>query len=459
MTFQGERFHIDIDDDQDTSPQILKQAPPLNLLNFVQDVQERQPSAPTAPKPPAARNTTSGFPSHRKRVTQSRFKQSRNDDADATEPSRASTTETTTASVSASNGSYSTLLSNNNDDFMSAEKRQINEENRSRMANMSPEEIEEERRELMESLSPALVQRLLQRANIDDEQPQDFPGLGKDDAAPISQPTKPIKKVAFAKEPEFATEPLRSSDQKGAELVSETQAPGADDNELDEDSALMTEAADTLPQGTVHFPRPPQPPELDPSSPSFLTDLHEKYFPSLAAEPEKLEWMTPLPDQSAYSSTQAGLNANEIRFNFNGALIPPNEAALIPVSAGLHHHGDAPDAAGYTIPELAMLARSTVPSQRCIAFRTLGRILFKLGKGEFGDPGDGTQGTVGSEDTLAALARGLWTQIEKDGVLELCIAESEGKGIAGGRHQSAIAYATEAVWLWQRGGGRRMKAQ
>jgi len=342
---------------------------------------------------------------------------------------------------------------------MSTEKRQIDEENRSIMANMSPQEIEEERRELMDSLSPALVQRLLQRANIDDEQPQDFPGLDKDDAAPTSKHSKPTKKVAFAKEPEFAAEPSKPSTQIDAEPAPESLADKTEQDELDENLTLMTDTVNSLPRGAVHFPRPPQPPELDPSSPSFLTDLHEKYFPSLPSEPEKMEWMTPLPDQSTYSSTQVGLNANEIRFNFNGALIPPSEAALIPVSAGLHHHGDAPDAAGYTIPELAMLARSTVPSQRCIAFRTLGRILFKLGKGEFGDPGDGMQGTVGSEDTLAALARGLWTQIEKDGVLELCIAESEGKGIAGGRHQSAIAYATEAVWLWQRGGGRRMKAQ
>jgi len=452
MTFQGERFHIDLDDDQDVPSNIPKQAPPLNLLNFVQDVQERQPSAPTEPKPPASRNTASGFPSHRKRVTQSRFKQNRQGVPDAADAPPAPATNNAPTSY------YATPPAKNEDDFMSTEKRRIDEENRSRMANMSPQEIEEERRELMESLSPAMIQRLLQKANIDDEQPQDFPGLDKEGATPSTKPAKSTKRVAFADEPEVAAGPAQATAQSGAELAADTQRRLGhdDDHDNDEEPAPVPEG---LSQGSVHFPRPPQPPELDPSSPSFLTDLHEKYFPSLPAEPEKLEWMTPLPDQSAYSSTQAGLNANEIRFNFNGALITPNEAAQIPVSAGLHHHGDAPDAAGYTIPELAMLARSTVPSQRCIAFRTLGRILFKLGKGEFGDPGDGTQGTVGSEDTLAALARGLWTQIEKDGVLELCIAESEGKGIAGGRHQSAIAYATEAVWLWQRGGGRRMKAQ
>ena len=132
-------------------------------------------------------------------------------------------------------------------------------------------------------------------------------------------------------------------------------------------------------------------------------------------------------------------------------------AAEIPVTAGLHHHGEAPEAAGYTIPELAMLARSSFPAQRCISFQTLGRLLYRLGKGEFGNPGDGGQNTVGAEDTLGELARGLWGEVEKQGVVEICVAESEGK-IANGRHVSARAYATEAVWLWQRGGGRRWKA-
>ena len=169
--------------------------------------------------------------------------------------------------------------------------------------------------------------------------------------------------------------------------------------------------------------------------------------------------MTSTSTKNSYSPSRSGLDAKDIRFDFSGTLIPPKTAAEIPVTAGLHHHGDSPDAAGYTIPELAMLGRSSVPAQRCIAFRTLGRILFRLGRGEFGDPGDGLQGTVGAQDTFGELARGLWGEIEKEGVIAICTAESEGEGVAGGRHVSARAYATEAVWLWQRGGGRRMKAE
>jgi RNA polymerase II-associated protein 1 len=115
-----------------------------------------------------------------------------------------------------------------------------------------------------------------------------------------------------------------------------------------------------------------------------------------------------------------------------------------------------PEAAGYTIPELAMLSRSTVPAQRCIAWQVLGRILFRLGKGEFGERG-------------STLVEGLWRNVEREGVVARMLAEANGEkseqsqagGLAGteksglGRHASAKAWATEGVWLWRFGGGDR----
>jgi hypothetical protein len=152
------------------------------------------------------------------------------------------------------------------------------------------------------------------------------------------------------------------------------------------------------------------------------------------------------------------LNPKDLRFSFKGELIPPKTASEIPVTAGLHHHGDAPEAAGYTISELEHLAHSSFAPQRCIAFQTLGRILYRLGKGEFGDSGEPGADTVGAEDTFGELARGLWREIEREQVIQTLVRESEAKGVDGGRHVSARAYATEAVWLWRKGGGRTWKA-
>jgi hypothetical protein len=118
----------------------------------------------------------------------------------------------------------------------------------------------------------------------------------------------------------------------------------------------------------------------------------------------------------------------------------------IPVTKGLHHHGEAPEAAGYTIPELAWLARSSMPSQRCLAYQTLGRMLYRLGRGDWGT---GEGGRNGEEDDLAFA---LWRCFQQGRVLESLEAEAslpEGKG-----HLSCKTYAIEALWLFEKGGWR-----
>jgi hypothetical protein len=75
-----------------------------------------------------------------------------------------------------------------------------------------------------------------------------------------------------------------------------------------------------------------------------------------------------------------------------------------------------------------------------VAFQTLGRFLYRLGKGEFGDEG-------------GEMAMGLWRCVTEgralDGLQEA--AEKE-------KHLSARSYAVEAVWNWQQGGGQLWKA-
>ncbi|CAD0085901.1 unnamed protein product [Aureobasidium mustum] len=444
MTLRGQHFSID-DFDAQNSPEVASAPQVFNPFNFVADVQERKPTAaPTPPQPPVFKNSPGGFPAHRKRNVQSKFKKSRQQDADPIAPTPQP---------------QNNVLDDDDDDFMTTERRRIDEENRQRIAEMSPEEIEEERRELLSSLDPSLIQRLLGRATIEEGgSNEDFPGLQerveetKQEVKAQPEAMKPRKTVKFAEvEDDSVDAKVGSGARNGSETPAKQQKHDNPGHEAAAEVALPTDS-------TIHFPRPPQPPSLDPSDPNFLEDLHEKYFPDLPADPEKLEWMTSSPS-NAYSATQTSLDPKDIRFAFTGALIPPSLAAEIPVTLGLHHHGDAPDAAGYTIPELAMLARSSVPAQRCVAFQTLGRVLYRLGKGEFGDPGEEGQGTVGAKDTLGELARGLWFEVKKESVLEICLAESEGRGAAGGRHMGAKSYATEAVWLWQQGGGRRWKAE
>jgi hypothetical protein len=326
---------------------------------------------------------------------------------------------------------------------------------------MSEAEIAEARAELLGSLDADFIQKLLARSNIDS---------GSNEADSLQPPPEPIeggilhrerptkqKSVAFAddKAPSAPKQPtVQDEDQEPTiEVDYEPDFPDADK------STTLEEAVDDKTHDSIHFPTPAQPPSLDPNSATFLADLHEKYFPSLPSDPDKLEWMrSRKADKAAYSPASSSLNPNEIRFSFDGEILAPKTSASIPVSEGLHHHGNAPEAAGYTIPELAILSRSTYPAQRCVAFQTLGRILYRLGKGEFGDAGEEGANRPGADETFGELARGLWREVEKEHVIAQLVAESEGNGVDGGRHMSAKAYATEAVWLWRKGGGRRWKA-
>lgn len=432
---RGERFELDLDSDE-----LAFKEPTKSPFSFVGDVLERKSAASTPPTAPTLKSKT-GFPEHNKRNTQSRFKSQRNVPgtlAGSTRPS-----------ASAGDRNYATP-----DATLDPEKAQIDEQNRDVIAGMSDAEIAEAQRDLMSSLDPSFLERLLRRSNIDS---------GSNEAQTLDEPIPPCKEEneSHARSPKAKTvkfdkaEPSKELEPEEDAIVYEhehhiDEAEAHTDHDHDHDHAA---------HDGIHFPLPSQPPSLDPNSATFLTDLHEKYFPSLPSDPDKLEWMrVRKSDRSAYNPASTALNPNEIRFSFTGTLLAPRTSAEIPVSAGLHHHGDAPESAGYTIPELAHLSRSTYAAQRCVAFQTLGRILYRLGKGEFGDPGEAGANTVGAEDTFGELARGLWREVDKEHVIAQLIAESEGNGVDGGRHVSAKAYATEAVWLWRKGGGQRWKA-
>ena len=97
----------------------------------------------------------------------------------------------------------------------------------------------------------------------------------------------------------------------------------------------------------------------------------------------------------------------------------------------------------------------------------LGRVLWRLGSGEFdrtgarvgrgaaeedaavGDVGNGGREGVGQGE----LTKGLWAVVERERVIEVMLREAERGGDAPGS-RSAWAMAVEAVWLWRKGGGR-----
>ena len=430
MAFRGERFVVDLDSDDDQSSS-APTASSISLPGLIGEIRERSPAAAPAPPKPAA----AGFPAHRRRVKQSAFKQRRE----------------------ASSNSASAIAGQND------EKRMIDDENRRQLASMSHDQIQQEREELMASIDPSLLERFLRRARIDSEE-------SKTDTR--SNPSISIKHQVDPAE--AAAPPLES--------ISESKTSTSRDEQTHRDDLPPAQMPDDLRPvsesplpSSVHFPTPPSQlnpmPNLDPSSTSFLSDLQAHYFPNITHDPSALSWLQPpsadsdAPDAtSAYhpASNAEAVHPAALRFSFLGTLLSPTTSLALPTNLGLHHHGKDPHAAGYTIPELAILSRSSFPAQRCIVWQVLGRILFRLGKGQFGERG-------------STLVEGLWSVIEREGVVTGMLAEADGTSTGPtrsdkenatekqgqdlarskggiGHHASATAWAVEGVWLWQMGG-------
>ncbi|MCJ1390882.1 hypothetical protein MMC18_003743 [Xylographa bjoerkii] len=459
MAVRGQRFHLDLDseDDESTIPRDGEAALSSLGLDFVRDVCER-PSAASAHPPiaPIVKTSATGFPAHKKRVRTSAFKQQRTTavttDGQTLGPGVPFASDHGTSRIKPTGLRSNTPLGAiDNTKSGEAEKKAIDEENQQTLAQMSAEEIERERAELLAGMSSSLIDRLLKRANIDEGRTDIDEGFGINAEADTASLEPHISRSGAKMASKKVTFDAASTNQNTL-----TQAPKVLPTDLENPPMtppkdLKAAASFSLAPPNIHFPRPPEAPSLDPSDPNFLENMHARYFPEFPVDPNKLAWMAPIPaegspaDQdSPYNPSQDALTISSIRFDFRGRLIPPRLARQIPVTQGLHHHGQAPEAAGYTIPELAHLSRSSVPAQRCIAYQTLGRVLYRLGRGDFGNEG---------ED----LYLGLWKCVEEGRVVDTLAAEAnkeDGKG-----NRSCKVTATEALWLWQKGGGKKWKAQ
>ncbi|EXJ89745.1 hypothetical protein A1O3_02812 [Capronia epimyces CBS 606.96] len=397
MAIPGQRFELDLDADDFTVRPLNEDFSHDLAANFaVKEVREHE--AETPPPPPSLKSSKSGFPEHRPRRNISDFKKRQQAGAVPARPSISSRVEPSDRAIAHHVGKKYGV------DLETQQKAEISEENKRRLAEMSVEDIAEARAELMSNLNPAFLERLLKRANIDEDQP--------------AQEAWPRDDRDAARE----TQPAIIDTDTSASLVEDKQVPTT----------------------SIHFPAPPRSAEdytpLDTDDPSFLTNLKSHYFPETPHDPSSLQWLQDPTEEelkeSLYNPEKDSFLASALRFGFNGRLIAPRESLEIDVKQGLHHHGDDPSSAGYTIPELAILARSTLPNQRCVAYQILGRVLYRLGRGDFG--------ARGSE-----LEEALWSVVEREKPIEVIMSEANRQS----GHASAKAHAIEALWLWRKGGG------
>lgn len=446
MVVRGERFHINLDSDDE--PDGVHSSGPAQVPGFTfglaRDIKERMASSDVKPPaPPRFKSSETGFPAHKAKTGLSKFKQRRGNQGHDVSQLKGHANPNIAlphlSQLGSCNGNGSTADGQEIDDHS------IDRENKQRLAQMSNKEIEEARNELMGGLSSSLIERLLRKANIDEGRNDSWGEMHPDQDEASSSSKKAVKKVTF-EEPEPEQGPTSTIDpaKQNPALSSDPDAPP-----LHPPTDLQPASQTPLPlPPNMHFHQPPKPPDLDPSNSNFLDALHSNYFPSLPSDPSVMAWMTPIDSkaekESVYSATQESFSPSSLRFDFRGHLLPPRLSAQIPQSKGLHHHAHAPSSAGYTIPELAHLARSAYPAQRCIAYQTLGRVLYRLGRGDFGREG---------ED----LCEGLWGLMDQGRVIEGMVAAAAKGEEAGSR--SVWVTATEASWLWRKGGGRRWRGR
>lgn len=102
--------------------------------------------------------------------------------------------------------------------------------------------------------------------------------------------------------------------------------------------------------------------------------IRRRYFPDLPANDPNLAWMS----QSNGDSPDRGPSTS-LRFDLHGNPIPAALSSQLPTSLGLHHHAEGSNA-GYTLDDIFLLSRSTVPAQRTIMFGVLAGIARHLSK-------------------------------------------------------------------------------
>lgn len=237
---------------------------------------------------------------------------------------------------------------------------------------------------------------------------------------------------------------------------------GSNTNNIDDDLApdfnkaldLSNKSSnDIINNPAIHFPKPKQPYEkLDLNDPHFNDKLYEKYFPDLPKNPNQLAWMNldnsnKIPTDLQYDSIDS------VRFDFNGNIITnQNIDNYLDQNQGLFNHSADPQLPGYTLPELSHYLRSTYPGQVCIASRTLGRILFKLGSLEYqiteiNDENNNLN--TKKSGTKSDFEIKTWNLINDLKILDLLqhYASDTQKNL------SIKNYAIEALWLWKKAGG------
>ncbi|RLN71704.1 hypothetical protein BBJ29_006688 [Phytophthora kernoviae] len=225
------------------------------------------------------------------------------------------------------------------------ENRDIDAANKARLQEMSPQEILEAQQELLKSLDPQLIEKLKNRRK---------------------SPGKPTVKKSEKREVPSKEKIVKSSGGEQRNVIVAGEAVVAQE-EREEQQRLKEEEIRNLSAIKTEEELRAQAQQLPPEERAKLdwtqSTQEKKNGKSAAATSKKIK--RPAVEEATLE-----------RFDLDGQVLQATDTG-VPLHSGLFHHGDDPDSAGYTLPELLHLARSSVASQRAMALSVVAKILHK----------------------------------------------------------------------------------
>lgn len=344
-------------------------------------------------------------------------------------------------------------------------RKQVEEENRQRVAAMTEEEREQERREILEKFGPdvgeilrkareARLRREKELAGIEDGR-EEIPLVSSPPRSPtLSSDGKLNVSVTKSRADTLSGRVSRPSSPPPSAMSRPGTRPSSRADrrirfaELTPTDIHVYESAPPSPRKKALALPPPSPadgpvkslgqwkgnvgpirrrdahvPLDDPPAPMVTSfeegtpeDIRRRFFPTAPAHDPSLEWIEG-GGPSKSSGASVAPPDSTLRFDLTGTPIPPELSATLPTHLGLHHHADG-DRAGYTLEDVFLLSRSTVPAQRATMLGVLSRIVWRLGKGRAQDPGQRIPELQGQAEAVRrrALAAGVEAMGERGSV-------------------------------------------
>ncbi|ORX45015.1 hypothetical protein BCR36DRAFT_585891 [Piromyces finnis] len=284
------------------------------------------------------------------------------------------------------NDDHSSLLAG--DKIMSnSDKEAIHKENMNILENMSKSEILEMQKEILSKINPETLKWLKERRkkkeeNEENENEKKNSSKTESSTSLNSNINSSSSNTEISKTKRLLTDLLKtklSSSNNSLSLSSSSSKTNIQDkNELNVNKYEIEPEKKAFIENSIF-------------NTSSLEDINDVDMLKLAEkeatskeELEKIEWMKPLGNNNEENKSDIDVkesdsekpSVSKLRFDFKGNILEKN--SNISMSKGLHHHGDDPTQAGYTLDEFLYLTRSSVFSQKSICLQALSSILTNL---------------------------------------------------------------------------------